>query len=112
MISSMSTRHSKSTTRYSSERTFYVYIMTNDFHTVLYTGVTNDLERRVTANKQGLTPAFTRRYAVRKLVYCEEFDTAADAIAREKQIKGGSRLNKIRLINSANPKWNDLAAER
>jgi putative endonuclease len=79
---------------------YAVYIMTNAHNTVLYMGVTNDLARRVYEHKNGLGGMFTKKYNVHKLVY--------NAIAREKQIKGGSRKKKIELINSMNPKWRDL----
>lgn len=86
------------------------YIMTNPTNTVLYTGVTNDLARRVWEHKNKLGPnsSFTRRYNIVKLVYYETFETIPAAIFREKQIKGGSRQKKIDLINSMNPEWKDL----
>ena len=87
---------------------FYVYIMTNKINTVLYTGVTNDLNRRVNEHKQQLINGFTKRYKITKLVYYEEFDTIEDAIKREKQIKGGSRQRKENLINNVNSEWKDL----
>jgi putative endonuclease len=86
---------------------YFVYIMTNKYNTVLYTGVTNDLKRRVWEHKEGLS-TFTSRYRVTKLVYYEEFENIHLAIAREKQIKGGSRQKKIDLVNNLNPNWNDL----
>lgn len=87
---------------------YYVYILTNARHTVLYTGVTNDLARRLDEHRRGLS-SFTRRYNVHKLVYAEALDDAYSAIAREKQIKGGSRQTKLALINSLNPTWRDLS---
>ncbi len=87
---------------------YYVYILTNVRHTVLYTGVTNDLVRRLSEHQQGLS-AFTRRYNVHKLVYVEMFHDVREAIAREKQIKAGSRRKKIALIESFNPTWRDLS---
>ena len=90
------------------ERQFFVYIMTNFTNTVLYTGMTNDLVRRVWEHKEQQIKGFTRRYNITKLVYYEVYDTPYDAIAREKQIKGGSRQKKIDLINSVNPDWKDL----
>ena len=89
-------------------RQYYVYIMTNRYNTVLYTGVTNELERRVGEHKAGLGGRFTSRYRVTKLVYYEEFADPKSAIAREKQIKGGSRQKKLDLVNGMNPEWKDL----
>jgi len=89
----------------------YVYIMANQFDTVLYTGVTNNLPRRVTEHKKKLGKSFTGRYLTTKLVYFEITDRIDDAIAREKQLKGGSRQKKIDLINSINPEWRDLSDE-
>ena len=95
----------------SRKKTYYVYIMTNKHNTVLYTGVTNNLLRRVQEHKQGIGSAFTRKYNVHKLVYFEAGDSIHAAIAREKQIKAGSRQKKIDLINSMNPEWKDLYDE-
>jgi putative endonuclease len=85
--------------------------MTNAGHTVLYTGVTNNLLRRVIEHKENRGGVFTRKYNVNQLVYYECGDDVSAAIAREKQIKGGSRQDKIDLINSLNPKWKDLYEE-
>lgn len=90
------------------ERQYYIYIMTNHTNTVLYTGVTNDLIRRVYEHKQETTPGFTKRYHVTKLVYYEACQDVTAAIAREKQIKGGPRQAKLNLIEAANPQWQDL----
>lgn len=89
----------------------FVYILTNKFHTVLYTGVTNNLTRRIHEHRAGLAGknSFTSKYHVNILVYYEAGDDITGAIAREKQIKGGSRRDKIRLIESTNPEWNDLS---
>ena len=87
---------------------YYIYILTNQRHTTLYTGVTNNLPRRVYEHKQKLLAGFTRRYNVNKLVYYEVSDSAYEAISREKQIKGGSRYKKLQLIASLNPDWKDL----
>jgi len=87
---------------------YCVYIMTNPFNTVLYTGVTNNLQRRVLEHKSGKGSAFTRKYHINKLVYYEIGENVVSAINREKQIKGGSRQKKIELINSINPGWEDL----
>ena len=87
---------------------YYVYIMTNKHNTVLYTGVTNDLRRRVWEHKEKLGGGFTSKYNVNKLVYYEDTADVRTAIAREKQIKGGSRQKKIDLVNSLNPDWRNL----
>ena len=89
-------------------KTFAVYILANSHDTVLYTGVTNDLARRVTEHKLKVLPGFTKRYNVDKLVYFEWFENAESAIAREKQIKAGSRAKKEALIDSVNSEWKDL----
>src|SRR3989344_5250113 len=88
---------------------YYVYIMTNKGNTVLYTGVTNSLEGRVRQHKKKLVKGFTSKYNINKLVYYEEYDYIEDAIAREKQIKAGSRKKKIELIESMNKEWEDLS---
>ncbi len=82
--------------------------MTNARDTVLYTGVTNDLKRRVFQHREDLCAGFTSKYKTVKLVYYEVWQDAYGAITREKQIKGGSRQNKIDLIYNMNPKWDDL----
>jgi Predicted endonuclease containing a URI domain len=84
--------------------------MTNKSRT-LYTGVTNDLQRRVYEHKNKLVAGFTSKYNINKLVYLEETSDVTDAIAREKQIKGWTRAKKIALIESENPEWIDLSAE-
>ena len=88
-----------------------VYIMTNKYNKVLYTGVTSNVFKRVNEHKEKLISGFTSRYNVTKLVYYEEFETMPEAIAREKKIKGGSRQKKIDLVNSKNPQWKDLYDE-
>ena len=85
--------------------------MTNAHHKVLYTGVTNNLQRRVMEHKAGTGSEFTKKYNVHKLVYFESGDDVNTAIFREKQIKAGSRQKKIELINSINPEWKDLFDE-
>lgn len=90
---------------------YYVYIMTNKRNTVLYTGVTGDLIKRVYEHKNNTIEGFTKKYNVNKLVYYEIFKNSASAISREKQIKAGSRDKKIILIESMNPKWKDLYHE-
>lgn len=87
---------------------YYVYIMTNKYNTVLYTGVTRNLIHRVHQHKQKLTESFTKRYRLTKLVYYEIFSDPQSAIAREKSIKAGSRRKKIELVESVNPQWRDL----
>jgi putative endonuclease len=90
---------------------YCIYIMTNSHNTVLYTGVTNNLARRVYEHKNSLGGTFTRKYNVQKLVYYEVGEDVNAVIAREKQIKGGSRQKKIDLINKMNPEWKDLYEE-
>ncbi len=85
--------------------------MTNPSNAVLYTGVTNNILRRVYEHKQKLIEGFTKKYNVVKLVYYEVFGDSASAIKREKQIKAGSRRKKEALINSVNEKWRDLYDE-
>ena len=89
---------------------YYVYIITNASKT-LYTGVTNNLQRRVYEHRNKLIPGFTAKYNIGKLVYFEIFNDINTAIAREKQIKGWIRKKKIDLIESVNPEWIDLSQE-
>ncbi|HEX9445363.1 MAG TPA: GIY-YIG nuclease family protein [Candidatus Binatia bacterium] len=89
---------------------YYVYIMSNESRT-LYVGVTNDLERRVYEHKQKLVPGFTSKYNIAQLVYFEATQDIQPAITREKQIKGWLRKKKIALIESMNPRWNDLSVD-
>ncbi len=93
-------------------RTYSIYILTNNYNTVLYTGVTNNLMRRVWEHKEKLHEGFTKKYNVTKLVYYEEYPDIGSALAREKQIKGGSRQKKLDLIHSLNPEWRDLYLEQ
>ena len=93
------------------ERTFFVYILANRPDGVLYTGVTNDLKRRVFQHKSGDGGGFTKRYNVDLLVYFEVFDEPLTAITREKQIKAGPRRRKVELIERFNPSWKDLYDE-
>jgi putative endonuclease len=88
---------------------YYVYILTNTHHNVLYTGVTNDLERRCYEHKQKKIKGFTKKYNVDKLIYFERFDSIDSAIDREKQIKGFSREKKLALINQFNKDWKELS---
>ena len=92
-------------------REYCVYIMTNAHNTVIYTGVTNHLARRVYEHRNGLGGIFTKKYNVVKLVYYEVTENVYAALAREKQIKGGSRKKKINLIESINSEWKDLYEE-
>ena len=85
--------------------------MTNANHTILYTGVTNNLMRRVHEHRDGKGSAFTKRYHVNTLVFCESFERPVDAIAAEKRIKAGSRKKKINLTETQNPFWRDLAED-
>ena len=88
---------------------YYVYILSNDHNNVIYTGVTNDLVRRVYEHKHHLDKgSFTARYNVEKLVYYEVTNDVESAIEREKQIKGWNRKNKNKLVERKNPNWIDL----
>lgn len=91
-------------------RTYYVYIMASRSR-VLYTGITNDLARRVKEHRLGLNAGFTSRYRVTRLVYFEEWADIRDAIAREKEIKGWKRSRKTSLVEKRNPTWEDLAKD-
>jgi len=88
---------------------YAIYILASRSRS-LYTGVTDNLERRMIEHRQGLVPGFTTRYRVFRLVHFESFGRIQDAIAREKEIKGWRREKKIRLIEQHNPTWEDLAA--
>jgi len=90
---------------------YYIYIMTNKNHTVLYIGVTNNLKRRVYEHKEKLINGFTTKCNINKLVYYEVYEDISNAISREKQIKSGSRQKKINLINNINKEWKDLYEE-
>lgn len=90
------------------ERRYYVYVLTNRSGT-LYTGVTNDLMRRVSEHKAGKVDGFTKRYRINRLVYFEDTSDIHAALQREKQIKGWTRLKRVNLVNSINPKWRDLS---
>ena len=90
-------------------RTYYVYLLTNANHTVLYIGVTNDLAKRVAEHRAGIHEGFTKKYNVHKLVHFEPYSDINTAIEREKQLKAGSRAKKLALINVNNPDWKELA---
>jgi putative endonuclease len=94
----------------SSSKSYCVYIMSSPSRT-LYTGVTNDLERRVNEHKSGAVAGFTKRYKIDRLVYSQETNDVSATIAAEKQIKGLLRPKKIALIEEENPTWRDLSAE-
>jgi putative endonuclease len=89
-------------------RTYWIYILANRSRN-LYTGVTNNLQRRMVEHREGLVPGFTARYRIFRLVHCEQFADIRDAITREKEIKGWRREKKIWLIERDNPTWQDLA---
>ena len=90
----------------------YIYIITNNNHTVLYTGVTSNLTKRIKEHQdKRYQGSFSARYNVNKIVYYEAFQMIGDAISREKQIKAGSRAKKIARLNSINAEWNDLYEE-
>ncbi len=92
-------------------RQYCVYIVTNKSNRVLYTGVTNDLRRRIYEHKHKLVKGFTSRYNIMKLVYYDMTEDVHEAIKREKQIKAGSRKKKVDLIKGMNPEWRDLAQD-
>jgi putative endonuclease len=90
----------------------FIYIITNKNHTVLYTGVTSNLPKRIKEHQDKIYQgSFSAKYNANKLVYYEAFQMIGDAISREKQIKAGSRSKKIALINTVNAEWNDLYEE-
>ncbi len=86
---------------------YYIYLLSNARNNVIYTGITNDLKKRIYEHKEKFIDGFTKKYNVIKLVY-EIFEDSYNAISREKQIKGGSRNKKISLIEGMNPRWDDL----
>jgi len=90
---------------------YYVYTMMNKSNEVLYTGVSNDLRKRIFEHKEKLVEGFTKRYNIIKLVYYQACDNIQSAIAREKQIKDASRQKKVDLINGINDEWRDLYDE-
>lgn len=89
-------------------REYYVYIITNQRNTVLYTGITSDLGKRIKEHKDKIVKSFTKKYNIDKLVYYEVFNSPQEAILREKQIKAGPRKKKIDLIKATNSKFKDL----
>ncbi|MEK7479246.1 MAG: GIY-YIG nuclease family protein [Patescibacteria group bacterium] len=92
-------------------KTYYVYIVTNKRNTVFYTGVTNNLERRMWEHKDKKTPGFTAKYNINKLIYYEIFSNPEDAITAEKKIKGWTRAKKLRLVQEMNPTLTDLTRD-
>jgi putative endonuclease len=92
------------------DKHYYVYILTNPSRT-LYTGITNNLRRRVEEHKQKLVPGFTAKYNIHRLVYFEVFEDVRNAIEREKRIKSWTRAKRVALVESKNPKWDDLTRE-
>ena len=94
-----------------SDNTYYVYLLTNWNNKVLYTGVTNNLQRRLYEHKSKLIKGFTEKYNLNKLVYFEETNDIKAAIEREKQLKGWRREKKNGLVNSTNPMWKDLSID-
>ena len=93
------------------QKQFYVYILTNKTNGTLYIGVSNDIVRRIYEHKQKLVDGFTKKYELDKLVYYESFNTAPDAIQREKQMKKWNRAWKLKRISALNPEWKDLYAQ-
>ncbi len=90
------------------KRAYHIYMLTNQNHSVLYTGVTTDIVKRIWQHKQKKIKGFTKKYNIDKLVFLEEYDRIDLAIEREKQIKAGSRQKKMDLITGMNPEWKDL----
>src|SRR4051794_16046649 len=90
---------------------FWVYIVTNRNHSVLYIGVTNNLAQRISEHRQGTGANFPAAYRCTKLIYCEHYTRVDEALAREAQLKRWSRAKKVELINTLNPTWLDLGAD-
>lgn len=90
------------------QKQYYVYVATNQSNSVLYTGVTNNLARRMFEHKNKFIKGFTKKYNVNKLVYCEAFNSPEEAISAEKKIKGWTRIKKINLIKSINPEFKEI----
>ena len=91
------------------EKSYYVYLITNQNNKVLYTGITSNLERRIFEHKNKLVKGFTEKYNVNKLVYFEQTSDVYSALNREKEIKGWLRIKKNELVESKNAAWNDLS---
>ena len=92
-------------------KTYYIYILTNKNKTTLYIGVTNNIQRRLTEHQEGIGSKFTKRYSVHHLIYYETFNNISKAIAREKQLKGWSRMKKEKLIETVNLEWKFIEAK-
>lgn len=92
-------------------KSYHVYMMTNESRVVLYIGVTNNLERRVWEHQHGEIKGFAKKYRIRHLVFHETFYQIHDAIRREKELKAWRRSNKNALVESMNPRWDDLSVE-
>ena len=92
------------------QKQYFVYIITNKLNTVLYTGVTSDIQRRIYQHKNKLVSGFTSKYNINKLVYSDSFNSPQEAISAEKKIKGWTRAKKINLITQDNPEFKDLSA--
>ncbi len=92
-----------------NEKSYYVYILTNDWGNVMYVGMTSNIERRLYEHKQELADGFTKRYHVHKLVYYEQTNDAYAAVTRERQLKGWTRKRKNELVETVNPNWEDLS---
>ena len=92
-----------------NEKSYYVYILTNDWGNVMYVGMTSNIERRLYEQKQELADGFTKRYHVHKLVYYEQTNDAYAAVTRERQLKGWTRKRKNELVETVNPNWEDLS---
>ena len=91
-----------------NRKQYYVYIMTNKINTVLYTGITSDLKKRIWEHKERVIDGFTKKYNINKLIFFEIYNDPENAILREKQIKANSRTKKVELIIGINPEWKDL----
>jgi putative endonuclease len=91
-----------------NSKQYYVYIMTNKINSVLYTGVTSDLKKRIFEHKEKVIDGFTKKYNINKLIFFEIYKDPENAILREKQIKEGPRAKKVKLIIGINPEWKDL----
>lgn len=89
-------------------KTYYVYIASNQWHSVLYTGVTSNILRRIDEHRRKITKGFTSKYNVNKLIFVQEFGSIYEAITAEKKIKGWTRAKKLKLIKDLNPELKDL----
>ena len=108
---SVATKQSSDLKKVENMKQGYVYILFNERNGTLYTGVTSNLIKRIWQHREGVVKGFTKKYGTHQLGYYEIHSSIKDAIAREKQIKGGSRKDKLNLIQDKNPYWNDLYEE-